>query len=1037
MPNKPGIIKWMVLNKVTPNLLMIILLLGGLMVSTTIKQEVFPEFELDRVSVSVSYPGASPQEVEQSVVLALERAVQGIEGVDEITATASEGRGSLQADLTEDASPQEVLSDIEQAVDRIDTFPIDAEDPKVTLASRKRQVLRLSLFGDVSEMELRQVVEQVKDQLLLNKGISQVEISGGRDYELSVEIPLETLRRYNLTIDQVAGLLRQKSIDVPGGKIETDSGEILLRVTNRKEWADEFSRIPVLMNNDGSTIYLEDLAVVKEGFEDSNRLANYNQKRSMLLKIYRVGKETPIGVSKASHEAMADIENSLPPAISYSFTSDSSVIYKQRLVLLLKNAFIGLVLVLIVLGTFLELKLAFWVTMGIPISFLGGLLFLPFFDVSINMISMFAFIISLGIVVDDAIIAGENIYEYRQRGLNRVEAAIQGAKDVSIPIGFSILTNVAAFLPLYFVPGVMGKVWRVIPLVVITVFLISWFESLLILPAHLAHSKPSNGNPLTRVISLWQKTFSGLLNRFVTRIYVPALDKFLKYRFATIALLLGLLIITGGYVFSGRIAMILMPRVESDRAVVTAVLPIGSPDSEMIRVRDRLVKGIENVAEKNGGDELLEGVSSLISDNSVQIDAYLTPPGIRPYSTREVAKMWRSAVGPIVGLQSLRYESDRGGPGSGAGLSIELSHKDFTTLDQASLLLAEQLELYSGVKDVDSGYAPGKIQYDFIVNRRGESLGLTATQVGRQVRNAFQGAIALRQQRGSNEVTVRIRLPEEQRLSEYNIENFMISTPGKIFVPLSDVATIIKGRGYTSIKRRDGKRTKMVTANVDPIGATATIMAGLDQDVLPQLARQFPGLSYGYKGRQASRKESVGGLMSNFLYALGAIYFLLAIPFRSYLQPIIVMAAIPFGIIGAVYGHLIMGYNLSLMSMMGIVALSGIVINDSLVLIDYANKQRKKGRSPIHAITAAGSRRFRPVVLTTFTTFGGLAPMIFETSRQARFMIPMAISLGFGILFATVITLVLMPCLYLIIEDLKAVLSPDHGIGHVPADQIE
>ncbi|RZW25381.1 MAG: AcrB/AcrD/AcrF family protein, partial [Desulfobulbaceae bacterium] len=451
--------------------------------------------------------------------------------------------------------------------------------------------------------------------------------------------------------------------------------------------------------------------------------------------------------------------------------------------------------------------------------------------------------------------------------------------------------------------------------------------------------------------------------------------------------------------------------------------------SEMIRVRDQLAAGIENVAEDNGGDELLEGITSSISNNSVQINAYLTPPDVRQFSTRDVTKMWRQEVGPMVGLQSLRYESDRGGPGSGAGLSIELSHRDIEVLDQASLSLAEQLEFYSGVKDVDSGYAAGKTQYDFVVNERGESLGLTATEVGRQVRSAFQGAIALRQQRGSNEVTVRVRLPEEQRLSEYDIENFMVATPGQTFVPLSDIATINKGRGYTSIKRRDSKRTAMVTANVDPIGATSTIMAGLNADVLPQLARQYPGLSYDYKGRQASRKESVSDLLKNFLFALGGIYFLLAIPFRSYLQPLIVMAAIPFGIIGSVFGHLIMGYNLSLMSLMGIVALSGIVINDSLVLIDYANKQRLKGLSSTVAVSAAGVRRFRPVVLTTFTTFCGLAPMIFESSRQARFMIPMAISLGFGIAFATVITLVLMPCLYLMMEDLRGLLGREERIS--------
>ncbi len=474
--------------------------------------------------------------------------------------------------------------------------------------------------------------------------------------------------------------------------------------------------------------------------------------------------------------------------------------------------------------------------------------------------------------------------------------------------------------------------------------------------------------------------------------------------------------------------MILMPRVESDRAVVTATLPIGSPYSQVVRVRDQVVAAMERVRDENGGDDLVEGISSLISENRVTVYSYLTSPDVRPLSTREVTKLWRKEVGTIVGLQSSLFESDRGGPGSGAALSVELSHRDIDTLDKASSVLAEKLNEFPNIKDIDDGYTPGKPQFNFSINERGHSLGLTATEVGRQVRNGFQGAIALRQQRGTNEVTVRVRLPEKQRLSEFDIESMLISTSMGTFVPLSDIATVERGRAYTDISRRDGRRTVLVKANVDPIGQASKITATLNSTVLPELAQEFPGLSYGYKGRQQNRRESVTGLFQGFIFALISIYFLLAIPFRSYIQPVIVMIAIPFGMVGAVIGHLIMGYNLSLMSMMGIVALSGIVVNDSLVLVDYANKRRRKGATPIAAISAAALRRFRPVVLTTLTTFCGLAPMIFETSRQARFMIPMALSLGFGILFATVITLVLVPCLYLIIEDAKVYLREAAGV---------
>lgn len=580
-------------------------------------------------------------------------------------------------------------------------------------------------------------------------------------------------------------------------------------------------------------------------------------------------------------------------------------------------------------------------------------------------------------------------------------------------------------MPLMFVPGAMGKVWKVVPLVVITVFIISWVESLLILPTHLAHSKKGSGNRLGRWLSRRQQAFGSKFNWFIKYIYGSLLNRVLHLKFLTVALLVAGLCVTFGYVFSGRIGIILMPRVESDRAVVTATLPYGSPLSQTIKVRDQIVGAIERVREQNGGDQLIDGISAEINENVVEVDAYLTSPDMRPLSPREVTNLWRTEVGPIIGLQSSLFESDHGGPGGGAGLSVELSHRDIAILDKASKMLAEELSQFPNVKDIDDGYTPGKPQYSFSINERGHSLGLTATLVGRQVRDAFQGAIALKQQRGTNEVTVRVRLPEEQRLSEFDIETMLIATPAGTFVPLAEIADVQRGRAYTSITRRDGRRTVIVNADVDPIGESTKVMAALSATVLPKLARTFPGLTYGYEGRESERKESMKSLMQGFIFSLMGIYFLLAIPFRSYIQPAIVMVAIPFGIVGAVLGHLLMGYNLSLMSMMGIIALSGIVVNHALVLIDYANKQRLKGLNPRAAIRAASIRRFRPVILTTLTTFFGLAPMIFETSRQARFMIPMALSLGFGIVFATIITLVLVPCLYLIIENSRGLLEQD------------
>ncbi|BBO67665.1 multidrug resistance protein [Desulfosarcina alkanivorans] len=1031
-----GPISWMVHNRVTPNLLMIFLLLGGLFMTTRIKQEVFPEFDLDMVTVSVGYSGASPEEVEQGIILAVEEAIRAIDGVKEMTAAAVEGNGTVAAELEEGADQQTVYQEIQQEIDRITTFPEDADEPDVSLATHLREVLTIDLYGDVSEMALRETADKVRDRLLQNSGITQVDLAGARDYEILVEVPQDRLRAYGLTLADIAAAINNASTEIPGGSVDTAGGDILLRIKDRRDWAVEFARIPMVTTADGSVVYLEDIAAVREDFEDSDKSAAYDGHRAIGIDVYRVGDQTPMGVAGAVRRAMSEIERDLPAGIGWHISHDMSDVYRQRLELLLKNAFMGLVLVLAVLGLFLEFRLAFWVTMGIPTAFLGSLLFLPVVGVSINMISMFAFIVALGIVVDDAIVAGENIYAYQQQGMGFARAAVFGARDVAMPIAFSILTNVVAFLPLFFIPGTMGKIWKVIPLVVITVFLISWVESLLILPGHLAHIKRrQTGRPTTR-LHRWQQGFTRNVARFIDRIYGPFLDLCLRWRTLTVAIGLAVLVVVLSYALSGRIGMILMPRVESDQADVTAVLPVGSPMDKVRAVRDRLSAAMTAVAAENGGDRLLKGVFSRIEENQVEVSAYLTDAGVRPLNTGDVTRLWREKLGPVVGLESLLFESDGGGPGSGAALTVELSHSDIHVLDQASAALAERLAGFSSVKDIDDGYTPGKQQLDFSIRPEGQSLGLTSAEVARQVRNAFSGAEALSQQRGRNEVTVRVRLPESERTSEYHVEHLMIRTPAGPFVPLAEIANVERGRAYTTISRRDARRTVTVSANVEPIGETGQVQAALNSTILPELARDYPGLAYGYQGRQADMKESLQSLLGGFALAMLAVYFLLAIPFRSYSQPLIVMIAIPFGIVGAVLGHLLMGYNLSVMSMMGIVALSGVVVNDSLVLIDYANRQRREGAGLHEAIRVAGLRRFRPIVLTTLTTFGGLAPMIFEASRQARFMIPMALSLGFGILFATVITLILVPCLYLLIEDVHQCFRPgqwyDPASGVIP-----
>jgi len=1020
-----GPIAWMTHNRITPNLLMFIFLIGGFFMATRVKQEVFPEFDLGLVSIMVAYPGSSPEEVEQGIILVIEEAIRGLDGIKEITATASESMGMVMAELEEGADQQRVYQDIKQEIDRIVTFPLDAERPEVSLRLIRREVLQIQLYGDTTEWLLRELAEQVRDQLLQDPAITQVDLVGARRYEVAIEIDQDALRTYGMMLDQVAQRIRETSVEIPGGTLETQAGDILLRVNERRDWAREFATIPMITTSDGAVVTLGDVAEIRDTFEETDRYATYNGYPAVGIGVYRVGEQTPIGVADAARAAMARIEADLPPGIEWSINRDRSNIYRQRLTLLLKNAFYGLTLVLLLLGLTLEIRLAFWVTMGIPISFLGCFLFLPGMDVTINMISMFAFIVALGIVVDDAIVVGENIYEYRLQGMNFMQAAIQGAREVLLPVTFSILTNIVAFLPLSFVPGFMGKIWRTIPLVVITVFAISWVEALLILPCHLAHGRRRTSERRGMVGTL-QHGFSTGLDWVIKQLYAPCLDIFIRFRIVTIALGIAFLIVVLGYVNSGRIGVILMPRVESDRAVVTALLPYGSPISRAQEVRQTLLTAAEEMVQANGGDELAEGIFALIDENEIEVTVYLTPAGVRPISTTELTNLWRDHTGPIPGLESLRFEADRGGPGRGASLTVELSHRDIDVLDRASAALAERLTDFANVKDIDDGFTPGKKQLDFSLSEEGHSLGLTQRTLARQLRNAFYGAEAARQQRGRNEIRVKVRLPRQQRTRQYDLEHLLVRTPRGTDVPLAQIAEIKRGRAYTAITRRNGRRTVSVTANVEPMSQTSQVQAALMADVLPQLGKDFPGLSYGWEGRQQDMTESTTSLFQGLMLALFAIYALLAIPFRSYYQPLIVMIAIPFGVVGAVVGHIIMGYDISLLSLMGVVALSGVVVNDSLVLIDYANRLTRKGTCAFDAIHQAGVRRFRPILLTTLTTFGGLAPMIFETSRQARFMIPMAISLGFGILFATTITLVIVPCLYSIAEDIKRALANWH-----------
>lgn len=1022
-----GPVAWMAGNPVAANLIMGMLLVGGLLVGSRIKQEVFPEFDLDLVRIAVPYPGASPEEVEKGILLSIEEAVRGLDGVKEVISSAQEGMGSVTVEMLTGYSLQKLSQDIKTEVDRITSFPEDAERPQVTAVARKRQVISLILYGDVGERSLREMAERVRDRLLEDPAITQADLVGVRPLEIGIEVPEARLRAYGLTLEDIAARLRASSIDLPGSGLKTPGGEILVRVKERRDWGREFAEIPLVAGADGTEIRLGEIAAVIDGFRDTDQYAEFNGKPAVRIDVYRVGEQTPISVASAVKKMVAEWKPLLPPGLELVTKNDFSDVYRQRISLLLRNGAMGLVLVLVLLGLFLEARLAFWVTMGIPVSFLGSMLVLPLFGVSINMISVFAFIIALGIVVDDAIVVGENVYHYHQQGMSFGRAAVLGAREVAMPVNFSVLTNMVAFVPMLFIPGTMGKIFLAIPLVVISVFAISLLESLFILPAHLGHGRERSRRGLARWLHERQQRISHGFLKWVRVRYGTFLNHCLHHRYLAVAAGLAVLLVALGYVASGRMGFSMFPRVESDFAMATAVLPYGSPIERSKEVQDLLLAGAREVAAKGGGDRLMEGLFAEIGgsygSNSgghvVEVRFYLTPPDVRPLTTSEVVKRWREAVGGIPGVKTLVFQSNVGGPGSGAALSVDLSHSSIDTLELASRALAEELRHFPKATDIDDGFQPGKVQLDFKVRPEGRGLGLRSTDIARQVRSAYYGAEAIRQQRGRNEIRVMVRLPDAERRRQYSVENLMLRTPAGGEIALREAAEVSRGRAYTVINRRNGRRIVTVSADVDPPSEAPQIKEALQKEFLPPLMARFPGLRYSFEGRQADIEESMASLRVGLLMAVLGVYVLLAIPFRSYLQPAIIMVSIPFGIVGAILGHLLMGYSLSVISVFGIVALSGVVVNDALVLIDFANRWRQDGHTAREAIWQAGVQRFRPIMLTTLTTFGGLAPMIFETSRQAQFVIPMAISLGFGILASTVISLILVPSLYIIAEDVR------------------
>lgn len=1019
---------WMAENRVAANLMMLVFVVGGLILGLQVKQEVFPAIDFDVIQVMIPYPGAGPEEVEDGILLAVEEAVSGLEGIKKVTATAVEGSASISIEVLDGEDADGLLQDVKSEVDRITSFPEDAEEPVIRLATLRSEVITVALYGDVGERSLRERADAIREELLGLPEVTQVEVTGLRPYEISVAVNEESLREYGLTLNRLAGIIRDNSQDIPAGVLKAAGGEILLRSKERKRTGLAYEKIPVRTLKDGSTVFLSDVATIEDGFTDSDTIARFDGHRAAILNIYRVGEQGPVEVAQAVKSYVETLRPRLPEGLQIATWFDRSEVFEERVALLLKNSWMGLLLVIGILSVFLELRLAFWVSMGIPISFLGGLFFLPATDASINMISLFAFIMALGIVVDDAIVVGENVYAHRRMGKPPLKAAVEGTLEVMGAVTFSVLTTMAAFTPLLHIDGIMGKFIRVVPIVVILVLAVSLIEAFFILPAHLAGLRDGSKTEDNR--------FRRMVNRSLQRViegpYRKSLALAVKWRYVTLAVCVGLCMLTAGCFTAGIVGFRFMPDIENDATFCTLVMPFGTPKDETEVYEEQILKAardtiaafdakreegtiLRNVFSILGGNLFLPEVSR--EANEAQVVVYLQPLATRKISSLDFIRSWRERVGEIPGAESLVFSAES--TDFGANIAVRLMHPDLDVLEAAGDRLKAILAGYQGVTDIQDSHEEGKPEWIFSLTPEARSLGLTEFALARQVRNALYGAEALRFQRGRNEVRVMVRYPESDRSDFTLLQNMRIRTGDGGEIPFLRAADVKKARGLSRIQRIDRKRILDVTAEADADAKPGRIMGELQSAVIPELVAAYPGLTYSFEGEAGEQKESIDSIVRGFAFALLAIYVLMAIPFSSYLQPVIVMAAIPMGFIGAVSGHLLMGLDVSMMSLFGMVALTGVVVNDSLVMIDFINRNIRSGRPVTEAVLLAGERRFRPILLTSLTTFFGLAPMMMETSLQARFLIPMAVSLAFGILFATAITLVMIPALYLTVQDVK------------------
>lgn len=1041
-------IAWFAENSVAANLLMALIVVSGILAIPVVKLEIFPEMRVDSVSISVPYPGASPEEVEQAICIRVEERIQSVDGVKEITCTAVEGMGAVLVHVEDWADIEQALDDIKAEIDSIDTFPDEAEVPTVKQAQLQGKVVSLMVSGDADERTLRALGEEVRDEIVELPGISMANLTSIRPFEISIEVSENDLLRFGLRFDDIVRAIRRSSLDLPAGSIKTRDGEVVLRTRGQAYRGDDFEDIVVVSQLDGTRVLLGDIATVVDGFAETIKSSRFDGEPAVMIKVMRVGTQDALSVAEAVQAYVAEKSPQMPTGTRLTVWEDESEHLRARLDTMLSNARLGFFMVLCVLALFLRLRLAFWVGLGVPIAMLGAIASLPWFGVSINLLSLTAFIVVLGILVDDAIVVGENVHTHQERGGDPLKAAIAGTQEVAIPVTFGVLTTIAAFSPLLFLPGSSGEMSRMVPIVVISALIFSMIESKLILPSHLGHARSRAEKTPRAKWQAWERLQTGIANgleNFLEYRFTPFLDKALEWRYTTLSTGVAILIVALGLMVGGWVRFDFMPSIEADAVVASITLPEGTPASVTSRAVQRLEDAatqlraeIDNERSEKQGSAFTHlftsigsqpntsradsdrgrGRISMGSPNKGEVVVELVPSKQRRLTSLEVGNRWRELTGEIPDVVALTYTSSMFS--SGAPIEVELRGNDGDDLAAGAETLKEELRRFPGIFDLSDSLRIGKQELNLDILPSAEVLGLSRSDLARQVRQAFYGDEAQRIQRGRDDVRVMVRYPKEERRSIGDVESMRIRLPDGTAVPLSAVATIESGRGFSTIQRSDRERTVKVTADLDSnIHSASEIVADIRGRILPSILTKYPSLSYRLQGEQKEQAEFLTSLARGFGVALLVIFGLLAIPLRSYLQPLIIMSAIPFGMTGGILGHVLMNCTMSMFSVIGLVAVAGVVVNDSLVLVDYINREMLQGTPMSVAVREAGRKRFRPILLTSLTTFAGLSPLLAESSVQAQFLVPMAISLAFGVIFATPVTLLLVPSLYLIINDVK------------------